>query len=836
MMIMGGWNIFLVFTALSPLMFSVGASEELTRRKTALSGVTQAPTGERNLTPDSTTDNESPALNRFNCHVTETSQLTEGGQSQREVQHNMLGAFIHLINLLTSLDNLGILKFEQNIDEKRNYVKTKSLWQATIFVNLDESSFTPLLFRPLLQAGQVLLHNSRRLRIREGDKTFQFCLFEELELISEECTLTLEKVCQNMTWVKPGDPEIKSKSGVLEILAEDATSRISWVNLGEEPKTQEFVGVARHEAELLWDLQDIILGQLGLMLEKISIFNPLISQPPKVSCNYWLWEALLRVNNQTEKELSQENTRTQESLCQGLESRIGSIKRGKRSLFGWLFNDHSQEINSLFHSQNKMQHAANILIRNQHNLIHNLRNVQSNLKSIEDANFANFESLEKTIKIVQSREHFHQDLSKQIQSRLSFASYFHNVYSQIMQITQGWKSTLNDLLSESESNNRCNLAPAVRRVICKQGRGFLKEVNRGQINTVTRGKTMNFKKIFLPQCLPILSGGEERIFKGNYYGFISSEKTWVHENLTVPSRCLKEGGSLEELHQCDRFLTDLKDVRYKPQSKDNQIYYLLVNEGLKPGVFLQSKNPVNIVGVNTSESIHSEPTFYPQDAFPLHVGKKRYLFSDFNLQHESFSHKFFLELIEPGYFRHTENIRVTSSDLERASLREMLAEEIRNKLLSSDPAFLSSVSVSGFLFLCFMILLVCCIKRKCCNSKELKTNDYISYYREQARKAKKSWFSIKGQNKETEKVQDHMELHPFTNASAPKIDDLSISSGRVPTPGQRLIQVHHQEAGGARGIPVPKPLPKPEKGKVRAMDRGQVETYLEQQQAARGQK
>ena len=102
--------------------------------------------------------------------------------------------------------------------------------------------------------------------------------------------------------------------------------------------------------------------------------------------------------------------------------------------------------------------------------------------------------------------------------------------------------------------------------------------------------------------------------------------------------------------------------------------------------------------------------------------------------------------------------------------------------------------------------------------------------------AKKNWFSIKGQNKETEKVQDPMEMHPFKIASAPKIDDLSISSGRVPTPGQRLIQVHHQDAGGARGIPIPKPLPKPGKGKVRAMDRGQVETYLEQQQAARGQK
>ena len=113
-----------------------------------------------------------PALNRFHCFVSKSEQLTMGASSLREVEYDLKSAFVHLLSLLKSLDNIRVEKFEQNQDPKNVYARSGSVWLSGIFGDLTRAHTIDLLFRPLLEAHQHILHNSRRLRIKNGQDQF----------------------------------------------------------------------------------------------------------------------------------------------------------------------------------------------------------------------------------------------------------------------------------------------------------------------------------------------------------------------------------------------------------------------------------------------------------------------------------------------------------------------------------------------------------------------------------------------------------------------------------------------------------------------------------------
>ena len=516
-----------------------------------------------------------------------------------------------------------------------------------------------------------------------------------------------------------------------------------------------------------------------------------------------------------------------------MQSRIDAVSREKRGLFELFFQDYSSQINSIFKTQRKLIHTSNTLTHNQRSIIENMRTLQSNLKSLEKTDWANVEALEKSMKIIQSRSSFNDESFKESQSRTAFLSFLLGTYSQVVAILGDWERTLTDALAESAAGDKCNLAPNLNRVVCKRGRGFMQKIHDGNLRVITRGETMDFKTVLLPQCLLDMSGGQDRIFRGNHYAFLAQGETWVHENLTLPKVCNDKGGDKENVYSCDSYLINVNEVHHPPPSKQGKLYYLMIDTGDSRGVYLQSRNPINVLGLETSQSVHSSPSYYPEKSFPIHLDGQKYDFEDFGYEHRSFSHKFFLDMHSPDYFKHSQEVRITTAALEKAGWKELMARELRARFLSSDPIFLSSLSVSSLFMFLLLILMVCCIKKKCCN-KELKTREYVTYYKGQAAKASQGWFGIRKRGKQANVIQDTAEGQPFKIATAPNLDE--VAGDTVPghvghASGLRPGQLH---VGGGRGIPAPRLLPKPGRGVVQEVNKGQVEDYVRIHRAGGG--
>ena len=767
-----------------------------------------------------------PALNRFHCFVSESEQLTMGASSLREVEYDLKSAFVHLLSLLKSLDNIGVEKFEQNQDPKNVYARSNSVWLSGIFGDLTRAHTIDLLFRPLLESHQHILHNSRRLRIKNGEDQFNYCQFDQLELINDECSNTLNATCLKFSWAFPSDPELKENQAVTETLIEDSTSRLQWITLSEEESSgQEYITIAREEALLLWSLKDLILQQIRNMQSKIDIFDTLVFIPHGIRCNYWTLISSLALAEESMNSLSEDNARDKEKACRDLQSRIDAVSRGKRGLFELFFRDYGSQINSIFKTQRKLVHSSNTLNHNQRSIIENMKILQSNLKSLEGTDWANVKALERSIKIVQSRNSFHDEVFKESQSRNAFLSYLLGIYSQVVAILGDWERTLTDALAESASGDKCNLAPDLNRVVCKKGRGFLQKIHNGTLRVITRGENMDFKTVLLPQCLLDMSGVNDRIFRGNHYAFLAQGETWVHENVTLPRVCNKKGGDKENVYSCDSYLVDVEEVQHPPPAKQGKLFYLMIDDGISRGVYLQSRSPLNVLGPETSQSVHSTPSFYPEKSFPIHLDGVKYDFEDFGFEHRSFSHKFFLDMHQPNYFKHSQEVRITTAALEKAGWKELMIRELRSRFLKSDPIFLSTLSVSSLFIFVLLVLMICCIRKKCCN-KELKTREYVTYYKGQAVKASRGWFGRKKQEKQSKVSQDTEELQPFKMATAPTMNEVAgdIRQGRVVQPsglgpGQRHV-------GGRAGLPAPRLLPKPGRGVVKDVNKGQLEEYV----------
>ena len=723
-----------------------------------------------------------PMLGKLNCLWSDSQQLTNtGGSSLREVSYGAGQILSNMITLLTLAKKETVDIFEQTIYPDRTFLRTSNLGKALTLGHPPELSSLHEEFQNVIGDNHYLIHEFVRVRSKKGDETFLYCLRGDLEIVGSPCTENIKTTCEKNSWTIPSDPELKEGDVVAEVLVENSLNRLSWIGLLSDPTEKEFITEAFPLVVMGSDLKLMLLTQIKIMLSQLDTFSVAMTAGES-SCNPWLKSAFTILEQSGTEELTPEAKISVINKCQVLTGDLLKLsdERKQRSLYSMLFADNSEAIHRLVQGQHRSVKSENILHHNQMSLHTGLSHLSANLLSLRDSSNANTDILKTALRTIQARQSLGNIGSGHRSTRLSLNSYLSSLHGQAVMVRDNWDEMLKNLISEMEDFSTCNLQPESSRIACKKERGFITKVENGLITVKSRSIIMTLKDISLAQCLGVWKGTEFMIFKGNGHGFIKDGQVFFNKNYTVPVTCVF--GQKDMKVDCDKYLVPLDESDYSPLTKNENLMYLpMMDEN--PGVYLQSKIQISVASHRTSSILHHVPIFYRKSDFPLHIGDSQYSYSDFALDHESYSQKFYLEVHEPQYFNIKHKLSSwTQDDFIKETWGQEFIAQIAMKYRNQDPIFIAVSSLSGLLFLILTVLFFwCCCCRQCtlrqlfcccCDGSGEKNKMDINYYREHAARYLPLY---KGRANKTGK-DDVKSQEPFLGVSAPdqRLDDPNI--------------------------------------------------------------